>query len=80
LFRTRRAALSELDSVKAAKKSVRNHIKFFQNLLEYIREGKDPALTHAMWTAYCLHRYIEDKLIDDVIEAMKLKDESCQKD
>lgn len=65
--------MSEVDTIKDAKKSIKNHIKFFQTLLEYIRSEKEPALSHAMWTAYCLHQYIEGKLVDDVIEAMRVK-------
>ncbi len=62
----------ELNTVLEAKKSVKAHINFFENLLEHLK-GSDKALRgRAVWAAWCLHRYINDHLIADINEAMKI--------
>lgn len=59
------------ENVNEAKKSLKHHIKFFESLLGHIRFG-DPVLKgRAMWATWCLHRYINDQLIDDMEKAMK---------
>lgn len=62
---------AEDKSVIEAKKSLKSHIKFFEGLLKHIN-GNDTILKgRAMWGAWCLHRYINDRLIGDIETAMK---------
>lgn len=60
----------EYDTVLEAKRSAKAHIEFFEKLLEHLK-GHDKALrTRAVWAAWCLHRYINDHLINDVNHIM----------
>lgn len=60
----------EYDTVVEAKKSVKAHIEFFENLLQHLK-GHDKVLRgRAVWAAWCLHRYINDCLITDINHAM----------
>jgi hypothetical protein len=53
-----------------AKHSIKENIKFFQMLLEHLK-GPDKALRgRAIIAAWCVHRYMNDKLLDDVEKAM----------
>jgi len=62
----------EYDTVLEAKKSVKAHIEFFENLLQHLK-GTDKVLRNrAVWAAWCLHRYINDHLITDVNEAVRI--------
>lgn len=57
-------------NIHEAKQSLKAHIKFFEALLGHIR-GPDPVLKgRAMWATWCLHRYINDGLIQDIENAM----------
>jgi hypothetical protein len=57
---------SEID----AKKCLKSHIKFFEALLKHIN-GDDLAFKgRAMWTAWCLHNYMNGQLMKDVEKAM----------
>ncbi len=58
-------------NVYEAKQSIKYHIKFLQSLKSHI-SGSDKVLkSRAMWATWCLHRYINDKLIEDMEKAMK---------
>ena len=60
----------EYDTIVEAKKSVKAHINFFEELLKHLK-GTDKALRgRAVWAAWCLHRYINDHLINDIHQAM----------
>lgn len=59
------------DNVKEAVKSLKSHIKFFESLLGHIRFGEPQFKARAMWASWCLHRYINDRLVDDIKEAME---------
>lgn len=62
---------NENETIQEAKKSIKSHIKFFESLLGHIK-GNNPALkSRAMWATWCLHRYINDRLIHDIEKAMK---------
>ena len=59
------------DNVKDAKRSLKSHIKFLESLLFHLR-GEDIVLKgRAMWASWCLHRYINNELINDIEKAMK---------
>ena len=61
----------ENDNVLEAKKSLKYHIKFLESLKTHL-SGSDPILKgRAMWATWCLHRYINDGLINDIEKAMK---------
>lgn len=64
--------MKENENITEAKKIIKHQIKFFQSLLAHIRKGEEPFLSRSMWASWCLHRYIEDKLIDDMEAAVKL--------
>jgi hypothetical protein len=58
-------------NVYEAKNSLKSHIKFLETLLEHIKKD-DPILKgRAMWATWCLHRYINDGLINDIETAMR---------
>lgn len=61
----------ENDNVQEAKKSIKAHIKFFESLLQHLRGPETPYKTRAMWTAWCLHRYINERLMNDIQMAME---------
>lgn len=62
----------EYDTVLEAKKSTKAHIAFFESLLKHLN-GTDKTLrARAVYAAWCLHRYINDRLMSElqaVIEA-----------
>ncbi len=63
--------MSENINIQEAKKSLKHHIKFFESLKDHIRKGDEPMLSRAMWATWCLHRYIQDRLVHDIEKAMK---------
>ncbi len=61
----------EYDNILDAKRSVKAHITFFEALLKHLK-GTDKILrARATWAAWCLHRYINDKMISDIQEAIE---------
>ena len=62
---------SEHINITEAKKSLKHHIKFFESLLTHIKRCEEPMLSRSMYASWCLHRYIQDKLMDDMEQAMK---------
>lgn len=68
--------MTENPNIKEAKKSLKHHIKFFESLLTHIRRGEEPMLSRSIWATWCLHRYIQDRLIGDIEHAMKEHSES----
>lgn len=60
----------EYDNILEAKRSVKAHIDFFEALLKHLK-GTDKLLRNrAIWTAWCLHRYINDNLMNDLHNAI----------
>jgi hypothetical protein len=58
------------DNIVEAKKSIKYHIKFLQALLKHLN-GADPILQdRAGWASWCLHRYMNDRLVSDIEKAM----------
>ena len=54
-----------------AKKTLKSHIKFLESLIKHI-DGTDKLFKgRAMWTAWCLHKYINNNLMLDIEQAMK---------
>ena len=63
--------MKESPNITASKKSLKYQIKFFESLLKHIRHGEEPFLSRSIYATWCLHRYIEDKLMFDIEKAMK---------
>ena len=63
--------MTDSDNIKAAKKSLKAHIKFLKSLNDHIEKAKEPFLSRSMWATWCLHRYIEDRLVGDIEKAIK---------
>ncbi len=62
----------EYNTVLEAKKSVKSHIDFFENLLKHLNSTDKALRTRAVWAAWCLHRYINDHLIADINAASEI--------
>ncbi len=61
----------EDENVVEAKNSLKSHIKFFESLLKHINSDDVVMKGRAMWAAWCLHRYMQESLINDIENAMK---------
>lgn len=61
----------ENDNVQEAKKSIKSHIKFLESLLQHLRGADTPYKARAMWAVWCIHRYINDRLMNDIQMAME---------
>lgn len=56
----------EYDTVLEAKRSTKAHIEFFESLLKHLN-GTDKVLrSRAVYAAWCLHRYINDRLMGEL--------------
>ena len=53
-----------------AKKTIKAHIKFFEALLKNLNGSDETVKGGALWVGWCLHRYINDDLVNDVKKAM----------
>ncbi len=61
----------DYDTVLEAKKSCKAHIQFFETLLQHLK-GTDKVLRNrAVWASWCLHRYINDRLIGEIQKVIK---------
>jgi hypothetical protein len=63
--------MSKEGNVKEAKNSLKSHIKFFESLLKHLNGTDEVMKGRAMWAAWCLHRYINDRLIGEIEKAMQ---------
>jgi hypothetical protein len=63
--------MKEGDNVAEAKKSLKHHIKFLKSLEDHIKFGDPVFKSRAMFATWCLHRYINDQLVNDIEKAMK---------
>lgn len=63
--------MSDTDNVKAAKKSLKAHIKFLKSLSTHIEKAQEPFFSRSMFAAWCIDRYLNDQLKNDIEEAMK---------
>lgn len=62
---------NENSNIDEAKKSLKAHIKFLESLLGHIKGNNEILKARAMWTTWCLHRYINDGLMVDIENAMR---------
>lgn len=61
----------ENNNIQEAKQSLKAHIKFLESLLGHIKGNNEVLKWRAMWATWCLHRYFNDGLIEDIEKAMK---------
>jgi hypothetical protein len=61
----------EHDNLLEAKRSVKAHIEFFEALLGHLKGHNIILRNRAVWASWCLHRYINDKLMDDIQDAIE---------
>lgn len=54
-----------------AKQSLKDHIRFIQSLIKHLTGKDETSKAKAVWTAYCLHNYLENGLISDVEKAIE---------
>ena len=63
--------MTETDNIKAAKKSLKAHIKFLKSLNDHIAKAEEPFLSRSMFAAWCIDKYLNEQLKNDIEEAMK---------
>jgi hypothetical protein len=63
--------MKDNNNVTEAKQSLKSHIKFLEALLDHVKGEDEIMKGRAMWTTWCLHRYINDGLIKDLEKAMR---------
>lgn len=62
---------SETDNIKAAKKSLKEHIKFLKILYDHLGKAEEPYLSRSLFAAWGIDKYINEQLKNDFEEAMK---------
>ena len=63
--------MSDNPNIQEAKKSLKHHIKFLESPKDHITKKEEPMLSRAMWATWCLHRYINDQLVNDIQKAIE---------
>ena len=63
--------MSDDENIKAAKKSLKAHIKFLKSLNDHIAKAEEPFLSRSMFAAWCIDKYLNEQLKHDIEEAMK---------
>lgn len=61
----------ENSNIQEAKQSLKSHIKFLESLLGHIKGNNEVLKARAMWAAWCLHQYINNRLMGDIETSMK---------
>lgn len=61
----------EYDTVLEAKKSLRVHIEFFEELLKHLKCPDKVLRNRAVWATWCLHNYIDTRLIGEIQDAIR---------
>jgi hypothetical protein len=60
----------EYDNILEAKRSMKAHIQFLETLLSHLKGTNTLLRNRAVWAAWCIHRYLNDKLINEIQEAI----------
>lgn len=63
--------MTDSDNIKAAKKSLKAHIKFLKSLNDHIAKAEEPFLSRSMFATWCIDKYLNEQLKHDIEEAMK---------
>ena len=63
--------MTETDNIKAAKKSLKAHIKFLKSLNDHIAQAEETFLSRSMFAAWCIDKYLNEQLKNDIEKAMK---------
>ncbi len=61
----------EKETIKAAKKCLKSHIKFLESLLQHIKGTDEVYKARALWTAWCINRYMNEHLMNELKQEMK---------
>jgi hypothetical protein len=61
----------EYNTILEAKRSIKAHISFFEELLKHLNGPNKALRSRAVWATWCLHRYINDKLIGEIQTAIE---------
>lgn len=61
-------------SIVDAKKCLKSHIKFLQGLLNALNRNDVEMKSGALWTAWCLHNYINSQLVLDIEREINKRD------
>jgi hypothetical protein len=69
----------EYDTVLEAKRSVKAHIAFFESILEHLKGPNKQMREHGVYAAWALHRYINDRLMDEIKQIKQMMMENAQK-
>lgn len=56
--------------IKEAKKCLKAHINFLKSLHDHILKRKEPFLSRSMFAAWCLDKYFNEQLKNDIEKAM----------
>lgn len=62
----------ENNNLLEAKRSMKANIEFLEAVLGHLKGTNKLLRDRAVWAAWCLHRYINDHLIGDINEAMRV--------
>lgn len=60
----------EYDNVLEAKRSLKHNINFLETMLKHLNGTDKIFRARAVWASWCIHRYINDRLMIDVQEAL----------
>jgi len=58
-------------NVYEAKQSIKAHIKFLEVLLSHLKGSDQILKRRAMWASWCIHRYLNDRLVADIESAIR---------
>ncbi len=57
-------------NVLDAKRSLKANVIFMEKLIQHLNSPNKSLRGHAMWAAWCLHRYFNEKLMSDIQDAL----------
>ncbi len=58
-------------NIKDAKKSLKSYIKFLRSLKNHIDKAEEPFLSRSMVAAWCIDKYFNEQLQNDIERAIK---------
>jgi len=67
--------MTDTENIRAAKKSLKAHIKFLKSLNDHIAKAEEPFLSRSMFAAWCIDKYLNEHLKNDIEKCMELNKE-----